>query len=225
MFNSAKPRLTEEWSKEPCSWFSIPFYYLKPLPITFFPVSEACWIDHTAQHFHKGKPCVPGLEDISIFIYICFKAHTFPCPQNRRTYLTGPLAMLCAEYSAPNTEYFAGKRGVGKKSLWAKKSSSQVVWEGRIQGSGHTERARLGAKRLPPNDLKNKKWTVLKQVEEAKELLICIQAMLNVNISASGNLGCLPLWDVSSHCPDPQEDSLTLENTVFLRMIFKNLPF
>lgn len=100
------------------------------------------------------------------------------------------------------------------------------MWEGRIQGSGHTERSRLEAKKFPPNDLKNKKWTVLTQVEEAKELLICIQTMLNFNISlleiraASGSeLGPPTLSINPSHRPDPQKDSLTLKNTaVFLRM-------
>jgi hypothetical protein len=55
------------------------------------------------------------------------------------------------------------------------------VWERRIQRSGHTERARLTAKKFSPNDLKNKKRTVVKQVVVAKELM-CIQIMFNFNI-------------------------------------------
>ena len=39
---------------------------------------------------------------------------------------------------------------------------------------------------------------VVKQVEEAKELLICIQAMLNFNILASGSPGPSPPWSPPS---------------------------
>lgn len=55
---------------------------------------------------------------------------------------------------------------------------------------------------------------VVKQVEKAKELLICIQAMLNFNILASGSPGPSP---PRPPLPQPRstEDSLELENTVF----------
>lgn len=51
-----------------------------------------------------------------------------------------------------------GGRGEEWKEVFVRKeSSSPVVWEGRGQGSGHTERARLGAKRLVADDLTHKK--------------------------------------------------------------------
>lgn len=46
---------------------------------------------------------------------------------------------LHAKYSAPNVEV-RGRRGARKKGLCVSYgSSSRFVWEGRIQGSGHTE--------------------------------------------------------------------------------------
>ena len=55
---------------------------------------------------------------------------------------------------------------------------------------------------------------VVNQVEEAKELLICIQAMLNFNILASGSPGPSPPRPPLQQ-PRSTEDSLALENTVF----------
>lgn len=43
-----------------------------------------------------------------------------------------------------------------KEVFVREESSSQAVWEGGAQGSGHTERGRLGSKEAPPpDDLKN----------------------------------------------------------------------
>lgn len=55
---------------------------------------------------------------------------------------------------------------------------------------------------------------VVKQVKKAKELLICIQAMLNFNILAAGSPGPSPPRPPLPQ-PRPTEDSLALENTVF----------
>lgn len=90
------------------------------------------------------------------FPYIYFKAHAVPCTWGRRTCLTCPLARTQFKTLSPKCGVW-GEEGVGKKSFVRKESSSQIVWEYRIQGSGHTDRVRLGAKKLPPNDLKNKK--------------------------------------------------------------------
>lgn len=180
MFNSAQKNGVR--SDFPDSPHSLSLRQTQKL-VAFFPAAKQQGEENRPHStFIKGSSVSLPSQDVSICIYICFKAHPFPRLRDRRTYFTCPPARLCSKYLAPIREHFRGSRAVGKQSLWEKESSSPLVWEGGIQGSGHTERARLVAKRLPPNDLKNKKWIVLKRVEEAKELFICIQTMFNFNI-------------------------------------------
>lgn len=85
--------------------------------------------------------------------HVCFKTHAFP-----RAGEQCPLAQLCSKQSSDPERFGAGGGGEEWKEVFVRKeSSSPVVWEGRGQGSGHTERARLGAKRLVADDLTHKK--------------------------------------------------------------------